>query len=279
MFYMDASASEDDLAEPWQLQVRWDAESDGQWDSDFSLKKDFAWRYGRNGNYTVTCEVMDGAGNTATAIGRVTVMPVMKDSIITDQRDGQQYRAVFLFGTWWLSENLRYGREIGDEGVPRNDGRTDFFIRSGHPEYGGYYLWDEVTGYGEDTVKGICPDGWRLPKPSDLAALQEIIYFKTSTGEYILSGGRLGLDLELAGRYVRQAGIWEGGGTRASFWINDRTRPPRFRSWTLYRSSFDVEGINLVYENDYRTPGIEGWPVEWGPFSYSSVALPVRCVK
>lgn len=279
MFYMDASGSTDDLAEPWQLQVRWDAESDGSWDTDYSLKKDFAWRYGRNGSYTITCEVRDGAGNIALATSQVTVMPVMKDSSFTDSRDGQEYRAVYLFGTWWLAENLRYGLEIGDEGAPKDDGKTEFFARSGHPEYGGYYLWDEVAEYGRDTVRGICPDGWRLPRPSDLAALQEIIYFKTSTGEYILTGGRLGLDFTLSGRYVRLAGLWEGGGTRASFWISNGVKPARLRSWALYRSAFDEEGINLIYEGDWRTPGIEGWLVEWGSFSYVAVALPVRCIK
>ncbi len=279
VFYLNADDSRDDLAEPWQLKVRWDVDSDRRWETDFSLEKDYAWRFPRNGRYTVTCEVMDGGGNRTSVNQDVLVMPVMRDSIFVDTRNSETYRSVFLFGLWWLAENLRYGKAVEDQDVPRDDGVAEYYFRTVPFDYGGFYLWNEVDWYGRNPGQGICPDGWRLPRPTDIIALQEIIYFKKTTGDYLLAGGRLGTDLTLSGRYIRLVGRWEGQTNRSSFWVSDTTRPTRFRTWALYRAAYDEEGLNLVYEGDWRTPGIEGWPAEWGPFSYTHVALPVRCVK
>ena len=84
------------------------------------------------------------------------------------------------------------------------------------------------------------------------------------------------MNLVLSGRYIRYGGIWDGANYRGAFWLNDGIRPPRFRTWAFYRSSFQLE---YYYEGDWGVPGIEGWPIEWGEFNYGKVALPIRCVK
>jgi len=61
-FTFDASSSTDDEDSLEDLQVRWDWESDGNWDEDFSHSKVFTKQFDSASNYTVTLEVVDRGG-------------------------------------------------------------------------------------------------------------------------------------------------------------------------------------------------------------------------
>lgn len=74
VFVFDASSSwdlEDDLSE---LAVRWDWESDGVWDVDYSTEKTATHQFADPGCYVVALEVMDSGGLTSIAQMGVTVM-------------------------------------------------------------------------------------------------------------------------------------------------------------------------------------------------------------
>ncbi len=278
VFLFDGAGSVDDLTEPWQLKIRWDAESDGIWETDFSISKQFSWRFPTNGIYSVTGEVQDGAGNRSTNTFLVDVREVFRDSSFTDTRDGRSYPAVLLVNCWWMSENLGFGQKTEDFVVTRPNGISEYYADP-NDEYGAYYTWSEATREGEDSVTGICPPGWRLPRKKDIREINDLVYFRKNLGKYLLTDGILGLDFRLSGRFVRSAGKWDGQGFRSSLWINDGTKPSRFKSWALYRNSFETDALSIVYEGDWGAAAYEGWPIDWGEFNYGQVALPVRCVK
>jgi hypothetical protein len=105
------------------------------------------------------------------------------------------------------------------------------------------------------------------------------MYFQSGLEKYLLGEGVLGLDLSLSGRFVRTSGVWDGQGVKSSYWVTNGARPPRFLTWMLYLPSDEEEKIQMLYEGDYGTGSIEGWPRDWGDFNYAKVALPIRCVK
>lgn len=73
-FTVDASASSDLEDASDKLRVRWDWESNGTWDTDFTTGKTASHVYYTTGTYSITLEVMDttGASNITTRIVVVT---------------------------------------------------------------------------------------------------------------------------------------------------------------------------------------------------------------
>jgi len=74
-FHVDASASSDLENASGSLEVRWDWEDDGTWDTAWSAVKTASHRYGQPGTYTIRLEVRDGAGATSTIVSDVVVLP------------------------------------------------------------------------------------------------------------------------------------------------------------------------------------------------------------
>jgi len=72
-FSVDASFSSDDKDPTSQLQVHWDWENDGVWDTDWSTTKTASHIYSSSGTKTVKLEVKDSSGLTAATTKSVTV--------------------------------------------------------------------------------------------------------------------------------------------------------------------------------------------------------------
>lgn len=73
---------------------------------------------------------------------------------IVDSRDGQKYYIVKIKDRWWMAQNLNYsGEEVEDQSWC----------------YGDVDQYCEVLGrlYTWDAAKVACPEGWRLPLPSE----------------------------------------------------------------------------------------------------------------
>jgi hypothetical protein len=67
VYYMDASGCKDAEDNVSKLKVRWDWESDGKWDTDWSTVKAASHKYSTGGVKAITMEVMDMGGLTDTA--------------------------------------------------------------------------------------------------------------------------------------------------------------------------------------------------------------------
>lgn len=72
-FTFNASSSTDLEDSSSNLQVRWDFNGDGDWDTTFSTTKTVTNRYLETGDFTVTVEVLDTAGNYDTDTDTVSI--------------------------------------------------------------------------------------------------------------------------------------------------------------------------------------------------------------
>ena len=72
-FTLDASGSSDDEDETSVLQVRWDWENDGVWDTDYSTTKTAIHQYTIQGSYTIVLEVKDSGALTNTLTKTITI--------------------------------------------------------------------------------------------------------------------------------------------------------------------------------------------------------------
>ncbi len=104
---------------------------------------------------------------------------------MTDPRDGQTYKTVKIDSLTWMAENLNYAYL-----VPTAELDSSSFCYDNDPAncsvYGRLYLWSaamdsaalfstdgEGCGYGgparcgDSQVRGVCPEGWRIPTMYD----------------------------------------------------------------------------------------------------------------
>lgn len=72
-FRLDASGSHDDRDTPDRLEVRWDLDNDGNWDTGWSAAKATTVRYTMTGKRHSRVQVRDSSGNTAIFIDGPTV--------------------------------------------------------------------------------------------------------------------------------------------------------------------------------------------------------------
>lgn len=111
----------------------------------------------------------------------------------------------------WMAENLNVGEFRTVAQGFQNDTLIEKFCYndsiSNCDEYGGLYRWDEMMGYQtEDSVQGICPEGWRLPSQGDWQNL--VNYYG---GAPFGNGGPLSGD-SIAGGKMKEVGTlhWNG---------------------------------------------------------------------
>jgi hypothetical protein len=72
-FTFDASGCSDAQDAASALEVIWDFDGDGMWDTSFSSNKTATWQYTAAGTYTAEMEVVDTGGQSATASQTVVV--------------------------------------------------------------------------------------------------------------------------------------------------------------------------------------------------------------
>jgi len=104
LFTFDASGSSDSGDKSSNLEVRWDWEADGTWDTGYSLEKTASHRFTVFNDNAVTLEVKDTKGLTGT---------LKKTVSITDQGTitGMDPRMCVCCGGWWIriqNDTLRF---------------------------------------------------------------------------------------------------------------------------------------------------------------------------
>lgn len=279
VFLFDAGEIEDDETETWRLKVRWDADSDGDWDSDYSVEKKFAYKFASDGEHSITLEVLDSYGGITQVSKTVSIAPILLDSSMTDPRDGQIYRTVRLWGKWYMAENLRYGQLLDSGAFPSDNKRTEAYastIDSTRSSiYGYYYSWDEATDYKRENIHGVCPEGWHILNFDELLELNAILRKIINKAEFLGENGKLHLDIPLSGRYFYPGGDWDHQNFKGYFWINQDIGFPQFHAWAYYNGKDTI----CARSEYYSVSWVNHWKKEWGEFTYQKIALPVRCVK
>jgi len=207
-FVVSVENSTDEDGYSVQLKVRWDWESDGVWDTDYSSQQKICHQFTHYGYTRVTAEVMDRDGLVATDTDTVLIFPIPDTGTFTDPRDGNVYKTVKLFDTEWFAENLRYGTWLESSIDPTDNGIPEYYLYDDDPAnltlHGGLYTFDEAMNYPDypSDHRGICPEGWRIPAINDW---YRISYDKQVPTMFIWNyygpGGLGGLNLDYDGAY------------------------------------------------------------------------------
>lgn len=163
-FAFDASGSTDNEDPTSDLQVRWDFDGNGSWDTNWDDGKTQSHQYGSDGTYTAKLEVKDTEGLTDEYTQSITVSNGGTGTF-TDPRDGQIYATVDIGSQTWMAENLNY--ETPNSWTYDNDPANGDI-------YGRLYIWEEALT--------VCPSGWHLPTDEEWSTL------RTFLGEGVAGG-------------------------------------------------------------------------------------------
>ncbi len=209
------STDEEDPVE--DLQVRWDWDGDGNFDTDFSYNKEVNYQFPDENNYNVTMEVIDTEGAT----GQATVLVIVSDEASgipcpgyeTVEYGGQVYNTVLIGGYCWFKENLNIGSMlIHGEEEQADNGIIEKYCydndESNCELYGGLYLWDELMQYiNTEAAQGICPPGWHIPTDNEWKILSGMVDSQYGIGDPEWDGlGGTGYD---AGKKLKTTTGWD----------------------------------------------------------------------
>jgi len=279
IFIFNASESFDEETENWSLKVRWDANDDGNWDSDYSIEKKFAYQFRNEGLHIVRLEVLDSYGGTSQLTDTVLVAEAIKDSVLIDPRDQKEYRTVRVFGKWWMTENLRFGIQLNSDEVFSDNDIAEYYSQRDSiltiDPFGAYYSWKEATNYYRDEVNGICPEGWHILNQGDLLFLQDLRIDIRNVFTLINSSGSLHLNFDPCGRYFWPKAQWDDVYRKGYIWLAEDQPFPRFSAWIYYNKS-----DTLIERSDYSLASwANRWRIDWDEYTFEKIALPLRCVK
>lgn len=229
------------------------------------------------GNYNIfyTYENAHGCISTAGPVSiSVQNAPVFScGNSFTDPRDGRSYPTALISGRCWMTTNLNYGTTLSTSPAqPQTDNCiAEKYCFPSDPNCtgsGGYYQWDELTGYLPFAgSKGLCPPGWHIPSSTEWQQMIDNLVpdfpaphanaitspiLKDST----LSGGFRAL---LHGVFFsNHTWMFHSGDLKTTlFWTSDPSGPQRGLG----------RGLNT------KTPGISLYP------AHRNNAFPVRCIK
>lgn len=167
-FAFDASGSTDNEDPTSDLQVRWDFDGNGSWDTNWDTDKTQSHQYSSEATYTAKLEVKDTEGLTDQYTKGITVSNGGGTGSFTDLRDGQTYSTIVIGNQTWFAENLNY--------TTSNSWTYDDDPANGDV-YGRLYTWDAALT--------ACPSGWHLPSDAEWDILKDIL------GGYYVAGGKL----------------------------------------------------------------------------------------
>ncbi len=209
-FSFDANSCSDNETPTSELQVRWDFDDDGAWDTDWNTEKTQYHQYSTEATYNAKMEVKDIKGLT----DQYTKSVVVSNSgggagSFTDPRDGQTYATIEIGSQTWMAENLNYETE-NSWWYDNNSVNGDI--------YGRLYTWNAAMNGAESSnlvpsgVQGVCPYGWHLPSDKEWKILEMALGM--NQGEADDSGWR-GTD---EGQQMKSTSGWDenGNGTNSS---------------------------------------------------------------
>lgn len=273
VFYFDSWSCTDGNQPTSDLEVRWDFDGDGAYDTNFSKEKVIYHQYDQPGEYNVTLEVRDNLYVTDKNSKRILVSPNSNPtSFFKDTRDGNFYGTVKIGDQWWMSQNLNFTIPVKQEqGIAQ--WQCLFEQQKWCDEVGKLYRINAVIkNRTDDEYIVICPSGWRLPSREDWEALFSEIGGNQNIKE-LRFGGRTdfnALDLGYIDWKIVQKGPVP---TDTLFFSRETFQTVRFFSTT------ELDDANLSSSN------VWSWYIDKSTLTplmgYGSVEqfMPVRCIK
>jgi uncharacterized protein (TIGR02145 family) len=189
MFNVDASGSSDNEDSTASLEVRWDWENDGTYDTDWSTTKTNSHQYSTIGDKIIKLEVKDSGGLLDTETRPVTVIP---DSNTVTDIDGNVYHTITIGTQVWMVEDLKTTRYRNGDPIAHitdntawNNAITGAYCNydnnaSNASTYGRLYNWAAVND-----VRNIAPVG------SHIASNAEWITLVNFLGGLDVAGGKM----------------------------------------------------------------------------------------
>jgi len=266
VFNFDASASIDKESVTSELQVRWDWEDDGTWDTDYSTNKLTTHIFTAEGNYTTKLEVIDPEGLTDSTTKNLIVNngPYCPE-FFTDPRDGQTYSAIQIGDQCWMAENINIGNKINGTTQQTNNSIIEKYCYNNNEancdEYGGLYQWGEMMQYAsKDNVQGICPVGWHLPTDIEWMMLEVELGMSmeqatstglrgTDEGTKLKAGGSSGFEALLGG-YCNSGGQFNSINNYATFFTSSQGSQANL-AWTRYLFNDKDQILRNQYEKTF----------------------------
>jgi len=254
-FAFDASGCTDNETPASQLQVRWDFDGNGSWDTNWDTDKTQNHQYSSESTYQAKVEVKDAEGLTDTYTKSITVSNGGGGTTgtFTDPRDGQTYATIEIGNQTWFAENLNYETS--------NSWWYDNSSANGDV-YGRLYTWEAALS--------ACPSGWHLPSDEEWKTLEMALGMSQSQADNILwRGTDQGTQMKstsgwysngngtnssgfnaLPGGYRYSSGSFDGLGYYGSWW--SATEDSGTGAW--YRSLlYDLAQVHRYYH--YKTSG------------------------
>lgn len=170
-FTFDASGCTDAETPAEDLEVRWDFNGDGTWDTEYDKSKITIYRYSLAGSYPAKLEVKDGGGLTHMQTQTLTVNYLT----FTDSRDGNVYPYKTIGTQIWMVRNMAWLPSVSPTSLGSNTAPyyyvygyqgntvTDAKATDNYATYGVLYNFD--------AAKTACPAGWHLPSDDEWSAL------------------------------------------------------------------------------------------------------------
>jgi len=207
-FYFDANAVKDDEDWEYLLKVRWDFDSDGTWDTEYSDEKTAYHTFGMEGEFQVTMEVIDLGGLSATTSIIVTATDGTNETgLIIDSDSGDTYGTVKIGTQWWMAENLKNTTNRSCYGYSFENCET----------YGGLYTWNNaMAGSGSEKARGLCPQGWHIPTVAEWEKLFDFLG-RENARELLEDGGSTDFRMRYAGQI---SGGSQYAGTVVNYWTS-----------------------------------------------------------
>ena len=286
LFLFDASNSSDNEDAVGDLQVRWDWDDNGSWDTNWTTDKTEYHQFSTEGTHRVALEVMDRDEMRNTTTKTVEVGP----NPVTDI-DGNVYKTVRIGTQVWMAENLKVTHYRNGDALSNITGDEEwtnlsagaycsvYGNNSNTDTYGLLYNWFAVND-----VRNLAPEGWHVPSDEEWKVLEQYLGMSVSEVNEI---GIRGTD---EGGKLKETGTnhWGSLNTGATNESGFTAIPAGFREglYGVYYGginygSYTVNGMWWTsVSNWYRglcsnNSGIHRSELGWG----SESGLSVRCIK
>lgn len=207
-FNLDAIDCFDSEEPSSSLQVRWDWENDGIWDTNYSFEKTTIKRFETEGIKSIVLEVIDSDGRTDTETRQVTVNNGIQETGTVIDFDGNVYMTVKLGSQYWIAENLRVTHYRNGDSIPNVTG-NDEWVSLSTGAYCSYNNNEEhVAAYGRlynwfacIDQRQIAPIGWHVPTDKEWQELELFLGMSWSEVDYYGPRGNRGGALKEAGTF------------------------------------------------------------------------------